>query len=213
MRWLRRIGLSLVLVLFGYLAAGTLGGLIPGRVAALPQGEDQRILLVPGPIHTDILLPLTPELRTRFGFARGAGVPLDHPMAEWLAVGWGAHDFYTTVGGYSDVSGRAIWRAVSGDASVIRLEAWGRIPDNHGLTEIALSDDQFAALLEAIATSFAGDGPPTRINHPGFSEADAFFEARGRFSPLHTCNVWVGEMLRKAGLPVGAWTPFTWSLP
>lgn len=213
MRWLRRIGLASLLMLFGYLVAGTLGGVVPGRVAALPQGDDQRILLVPEPIHTDILLPLTPDLRAQFGFARGAGVPVDHPMAEWLAVGWGARAFYTTVGGYADVSAGAVWRAATGDASVIRLEAWGRIPDNHGLTEIALSDEQFAALLAAIAGSFAGDSGPIPVNHPGFSEADAFFEARGRFSPLRTCNVWVGEILRKAGVQVGAWTPFTWSLP
>ena len=35
------------------------------------------------------------------------GIALDHPEARWLVLGWGARDFYTTVGTYSDVTARA----------------------------------------------------------------------------------------------------------
>ena len=37
---------------------------------------------------------------------------------------------------------------------------------------------------------------------------DAFYDATGRYSAVRTCNEWVGEGLRRAGVRVGRWTPF-----
>lgn len=213
MRAVFRILVGLVGLVAIYFLAGTIGGIIPGRTADLPQGADRTVLLVPGPIHTDILLPLDPDVAAHFAFAEVVGVPVTHPMGEWLAVGWGAREFYTTVGDYGDVSASAIWKAMTGDNAVIRLEIWGRLPDNHGLTEFNMSEAQFVALIDTIDAALLTDGQATPIAHPGFSEADGFFEAAGRFSPLRTCNSWVGKVLRSAGVQTGAWTPFTWSLP
>lgn len=69
-------------------------------------------------------------------------------------------------------------------------------------------------LVDAILASATLDprGLPIRVDHPGFSGTDAFFEAQGRFHIFRTCNTWVGAMLRQAGLPFGAWTPLPLSV-
>lgn len=45
-------------------------------------------------------------------------------------------------------------------------------------------------------------------HEPGYGAYDAFYTGTGRYSAVRTCNAWVGDALRRAGVRVGAWTPF-----
>ena len=73
-----------------YLAASLALPLLPGPGPDLSGPPARTIGLLQGPIHTDILFPLTPDIRARFAFAEAAGVPLTHPDAQWLLLGWGS---------------------------------------------------------------------------------------------------------------------------
>ena len=84
----------LVAIPFFYLVFGLFGGLVPGAVANVHGGPVVEIGLARGPIHYDFLLPLTDDIRQRFAFAEAAGVPISHPKAKWVVVGWGARQFY-----------------------------------------------------------------------------------------------------------------------
>ncbi len=192
-----------------YLAASLVLPLIPGPGADLSGPGTLKIGLLQGPIHTDILFPLTPEIRTRFAFAEAAGVPLNHPDAQWLLFGWGSAAFYTTAGTYADITVRAVLTAAAGDDAVIRLDALGALPQLDNLRFLDLSEAQFQALLARTAGTFASE---TRMNRPGFTGTDAFFPAHGHFNALRTCNVWLGETMRASGIPFGLWTPANWSV-
>ena len=185
-----------------YLLAATAGSLLPGGGSHAP-GGDVTIGLVRGPIHYDFLLPARPD--TRRAFAPAAGVPVSHPGAEWILVGWGARDFYTTTGTYLDLSPRAIWRGITGDSAVLRIDALGPLPDTApGLHWIRLTEAGYTRLLRGLSAELA---PATPLDHPGFTATDRFFAVPGRFHLFRTCNVWVGEQIRAAGLPFGLWTP------
>ena len=192
-----------------YLAASVTLPLIPGPGPDLSGPPAHTIGLLQGPIHTDILFPLIPEVRAHFDFAEEAGVPLNHPNAEWLLLGWGSAAFYTTAGTYADITAGAVLTAATGDDAVIRLDALGPLPPLENLRFLRLSEAQFQALLAQTTAAFARE---TKLNHPGFTGTDAFFPARGHFSLLRTCNVWLGETLRAAGVPFGLWTPANWSV-
>ena len=207
-RALRLIALTLALPVL-YALASVVLPLIPGPGPDLSGPPARQIGLLQGPIHTDILFPLTPEVRETFTFAEPAGVPINHPDAEWLVLGWGSAAFYTTAGTYADITARAVLTAATGDDAVIRLDALGPQPPLPNLRVLALSEAQFQALLTQTAAAFASQ---TRLDHPGFTGADAFFPARGHFHLFRTCNVWLGESLRAAGIPFGLWTPANWSV-
>jgi uncharacterized protein (TIGR02117 family) len=202
--------LALILALpLAYLAASLMLALIPGPGPDLSGPLTREVGLLQGPIHTDILFPLTPETRARFAFAEAAGVPVNHPDAEWLIFGWGSAAFYTTAGTYADITASAVLTAATGDDAVIRLDALGPLPPLDGLRFLQLSEAQFQTLLAETAGALASQ---TRLDHPGFTGSDAFFPAHGHFSALRTCNVWLGETLRAAGIPFGLWTPANWSV-
>ena len=183
--------------------------LIPGSGPDLSGPPARQIGLLQGPIHTDILFPLTPETRARFGFAETAGVPINHPEAEWLIFGWGSAAFYTTAGTYADITASAVLTAVMGDDAVIRLDAVARLEPAENMRFLQLSDAQNRALLDQAAAAIASQA---RLDHPGFTGSDAFFPAHGHFSALRTCNVWLGEVFRASGIPFGLWTPANWSV-
>ncbi len=205
---LRLIGLALALPLL-YLAASVVLAFIPGPGPDLSGPPAHKIGLLQGPIHTDILIPLTPDIRARFGFAEAAGVPVNHPDAEWLMFGWGSAAFYTTAGTYADITASAVLTAATGDSAVIRLDVTGPLPPLENLRFLTLSDAQYQAFISQVLAAFASKMP---LQHPGFTALDAFFPADGTFNALRTCNAWLGETLRASGVPFGLWTPANWSI-
>ncbi len=208
MRRAARMALALILVpvlpVVVWLLAGLAGALVPGPAAAVAPGAGvERVGLVAGPIHYDFLLPLTEGVREQFAFAEGAGVPVRHPGAEWLIVGWGARGFYTSTETLADMAPATIAQAATGDVAVMRLDVIGPVAAGAPVTWLTLPGPAFEALVGAIA----GDAGVAPLPYPGFTDTDAFFPAAGRFHLMRTCNVWVGERLRAAGLPFGVWTP------
>ena len=203
LRWLIRT-LSVVICLpVLYFGAGVIGAVIPGPHTQIDGGHLKRIALFRGPIHYDLVLPLTDDTRQRFAFAN-AVVPVLNPLAQNLVVGWGARSFYTTTGTYADLNLPSLWRAVVGDDAVMHLDVAGDLAGIDGLVWLTLSATPADALEAAILASFA-DTEALAI--PGFGPNDAFYPAKGHFNALHTCNAWVGEVLRQAGLGFGIWTP------
>lgn len=185
--------------------------MIPGPIAEVKGAPTERIGLARGPIHYDFLLPLTPALRETFAFASEAGLPVDHPDAEWLVLGWGAEGFYTTVGTYADMTAPVLWRAVTGDHAVLRLDLAGDVTGVEGIDWIDASPAQIEALAHVARAAFlAGpDGQPVRLPPAPWGQSHAFYRAEGSFSIFHTCNAWAGETLRAAGFRFGLWTPTT----
>jgi uncharacterized protein (TIGR02117 family) len=210
-RLLRRLGLALIAAPVFYILAGFLGAVLPGAVADVGGAPTERIALARGPIHYDILLPLNPETRAAFGFARAAGLPVDHRAAEWLVLGWGAEGFYTTVGAYADVTPSVLWRAVTGDAAVMRLDLAGDVSGVSGLDWLDVSPAQIAALRQVALAALErdADGRPLALPAAPWGQSHVFFRAKGRFNLFHTCNAWAGEALRAAGIRFGLWTPTT----
>ncbi|MBV7408067.1 DUF2459 domain-containing protein [Maritimibacter sp. DP1N21-5] len=211
MRWLRALWvLPGLFALYAFLA--TVLAVTPGRVVQVDGTGSVEIRLVRSPIHYDFLLPLNDTTRTAFGFVTEDGVPLDHPAATWLLVGWGARDFYTVTGDYGDVSLRATVKGALGDASVLRFDAWGPLPDSFETRSLTMSEGQFEALIAAIRADLLRPDAPIPVPTAGLSETDAFYQAVDRFHLFRTCNTWISRKLRMAGIRMGVWTPLPWSI-
>ncbi|MCG7494902.1 TIGR02117 family protein [Thalassobius sp. Cn5-15] len=181
--------------------------MIEGRVAQpSPENNSETVTigLISGPIHNDFLLPLDERTRTQFAALASPQVPIYHPNAAWLLIGWGARDFYTTVGRYQDVSAGAVLRGIFGDRSVIRTEVLGTLGDSADIRWLQLRDHQYQDLIAGIGTDIVPDPQP--ITTDGATHG-AFFAATDRFHAFNTCNVWVGRKLRDSGVRFGAWTP------
>lgn len=209
MRWILR-ALALVIILpILYLAVALVGAVVPGQVMTVPTTpKDHQILLVAGPIHYDVLVPIDLVPSHLHQRAERAGIPVAHPDVDWLVIGWGSRAFYTATATLAEMELSTIWTAASGDSSVIRLDVAGALPPTFPATRVAVSTDQIATLIDQALALAA----PTALPGASLTGTDAFFATPDRFHLFQTCNVWMGDLLRRAGIGTGVWTPTTWSL-
>ncbi|MGX1497213.1 uncharacterized protein (TIGR02117 family) [Labrenzia sp. MBR-25] len=194
-------------------------GVEPGKDAPLVPADGRRILVLSNPIHTDIALPADPDVLEAFGFITDAGLDLDYPGVFWVAFGWGGRSFYIETPTWGDLKPGPVIDALTWDASVMHVRRTGDIPlDLDSVRELYLSEQKFNELVVDIKASFQANdkGAPQAIPDGAYDAHDIFFPAVGGFNALMGCNTWTAEMLRRAGLKTGLWTPLPvtldWSL-
>lgn len=125
-------------------------------------------------------------------------------------IGWGERAFFLETPRWSDVKPSNIVHAAFGsDRTLIHVDHELNPEPGPDVRPIRLSLQRYRRLAAIIRASFAlrADGSAVAIR--GYGPADAFYEARGRYDAIRTCNEWVGATLRAAGVRVGRWTPFS----
>ncbi len=128
----------------------------------------------------------------------------DFPEAEFLEISWGDADYFPAQhAGVSLTLKAAFWSS----GSVIHIRGFtGSIAETYPdaeILEIALSEDGLNRLIEFISDDMARMSPATPAQaSPGLFPNSRFYPARSKFSALRTCNTWIAEGLRGAGLPL-----------
>lgn len=174
----------------------------------------RRILVLSGPIHTDIAIPLDETTRAAFPFLDAAGVPVSHPAARWLIVGWGGRTFYLETPTWAELKPLPVLRALTVDRSVLHVDVAGEtLAAQPGVAAFDIDERSFSKLIAFVAGSFAAEpGAVAAIPGAAYGPYDRFFEAKGLFNALIGCNTWTAAALREAGLRSGVWTPLPQSL-
>ncbi len=201
----RAVG-GLGLLLYGYAAAGLIGGAIATNRDWQEPAQGVRIYLESNGIHVGIVVPkvaagvdwrpmLRPEhLRDR----RYAG--FDHAN-----FGWGEARFYLETPTWWDLRPGIVATAAVGSArTLVHVDHVPAPRPGPDVRSVVLTPAQYRRLARYLRASMA-QVPRT---HSGYWLNDAFYDGRGRYSAIHTCNAWAGDALRYAGVRVGAWTPF-----
>lgn len=135
----------------------------------------------------------------------------DFPGADYLEVGWGEADYYVaTEPGLWLTLKAALWPT----PSVLHVVGVHGSPADFfaGLKMVRIDLDRrsLERLIRYVHTAFARDrARRARPLRPGLYGESWFYPARGKFHLFHTCNDWIAEGLRQAGLRMGAINPFT----
>lgn len=212
------ITVASVFALFAlFVFANFAAALIPSHKVSLTKlaGDQpsQSIYIAFGPIHSDIGIPLTPEVRNRFNFLNENGVLFDHPNIRYLLFGWGSKTFYTTAKEFKDIRPIPVLKAVTGDASVMHVTPAGNLAQNPNNLGIVLSRDEYEKLLDKLEASFDLKLPNSGlIKGASYGQGDQFFAHSDRFHIGRTCNVWTANMLGNIGIVTGWWSAMSNSL-
>jgi len=195
-----------------YIVAGLAGGAIPAdrgrhpQALSRPPAQGVTIWVESNGVHTGIVVPKV-----------AAGVdwrPIARPehladprqgRHDHLSFGWGERAFYHETPSWWDIRPRTVLAAAFGsERTLVHVDHIPRPRPEPAVRAVVLTPDEYRRLAGYIARSFA----PGAGHMRGYAAYDAFYEARGRYSGVRTCNSWTGEALRAAGVRMGRWTPF-----
>ncbi|MFA6020694.1 MAG: TIGR02117 family protein [Rhodospirillales bacterium] len=210
MKICRRWFLLATLLLGAWPGLALLLGAIPAHPPpADPGPEGIEIALVSNGWHVDLVLPVE---------AGGIDLSADFPPADiavpfvstHIAIGWGDRNFYLETPRLRDLKPRTALNALLGRGSaVLHAMHLPGMPQGPDTRRLRISPDAYRSLAAGVQAALRRDetGKSLLIAGKGFGHSDAFYEAKGNYSPITTCNEWLAAHLRAAGLPVGLWSP------
>ena len=205
-RWIVRALAALSALAVGYLVAGAIGGAIPSHRDWRPPARGVRIFIESNGIHTGIVMP-----KVAAGVDWRALAPANdlgdprYGRFDHLAIGWGEKAFFLETKTWADLKLRTVLAAAVGSShTLMHVEHVPAPAVGDDVRAVVLSEAEYRRLAAFIAASFA----PGARRYPGYAQYDVFYDARGRYDAVTTCNAWTGDALRHAGVRVGAWTPF-----
>lgn len=205
-------GLVLVLLLCGlYVGAAEVLARMPGGGREPTENGEYVVYVTTNGVHVDLWLPVWTDVMDW-----AAWIPPEVPLGSrtHASFGWGDRGFYTQVPTWGDLTpGVALRGALLPSPTAMRVASTYRPHrDSLGVDAfpIGLDRAEYAALVEFVQGSFRVDatGALVLIDHPGYTERDRFFEGEGSYHLFRTCNEWVSNGLRAAGIAAPAWTPF-----
>jgi uncharacterized protein (TIGR02117 family) len=135
-----------------------------------------------------------------------AAIPelIDYPDARLIEFSWGDKDYFP-----DPKSGvlKALRAAFWSRGSVMHLVGFSndleKFYPGASIVELGLASRAYDRLIDFISQSFLRPTTNGRAQaSPGLYSYSHFYISTGKFSILNTCNTWVAEALKAAGLPV-----------
>ena len=212
LRWIAGTLFALVVLVGSYVGVAAALMLMPANAKAPAEPSSVEAYVLSNGVHTDLVLPVRSAVidwRALFD-PRDAKAP--PPDAEFVAVGWGDRDFYLNTPTWADLTAARAFGALRGGNRALLHVTWLRRADLRGsVWRLPLSVPQYAALAGHVHAALPG-ARAVPIAGAHYDGNDAFYEANGSYHLFETCNTWTGRGLRRAGVPMGRWTPFDFTV-
>ena len=205
--WVRRLALGVIAIPGLYLIAALIGSLIPVNRDWTEPAQGITVYIADNGVHADLVMPVDAAGLDWAPFIARGDMAAPPAGAKWIAFGAGERRVYLDTPTWSDISPRTLWAATVGGARVMHVEY---VADPaYSARELRVTPEQYRRLWAAVRAGFTLDrsGRPTRIDHPGYGPADAFYIGAGRASAIDTCNQWLASRLRLAGIKAPLWSP------
>lgn len=172
--------------------------------------KEMDIYLVSNDIHVGIVLPKANRVYDWRPFLLEGNFPIGFENMKWIQFGWGDKRFYFEMPTADDFSlSLALDALFLPDSAVMHVEMLPTEPvPSHYVRRVRISYATYRKIVDEIKTWFIlRNGKPVLIPGKGYADYDQFFEARGSYSLLKTCNAWTADIFASAGLRHPLWSP------
>jgi len=129
--------------------------------------------------------------------------------ADYIAIGWGDKGFYLYTPSWAELKiSTAIAAGFLPSKTILHLTHYKQL--NPKWKSIELCDEQLEAMKKFVYASFNTDKTDKiqLLEGAGYRDNDFFYVAKGSYSCLYTCNIWVNQALKKASVKTAIWSPF-----
>lgn len=202
-KYFTQIIVGLAILIIGYLLIALILSIISTNPEKLGCTKDKQIFISSNGVHLDIILSKED--------LKGA-LPQELQIGEnvkYVSIGWGDKGFYLETPTWSDLKFTTAAKAMFlNSETAMHITNYQRIYDDW--VKVSLCDEQLEILNSYIITSFERDqeGKIVEIKNAGYTPHDKFYEAKGSYSCIQTCNSWVNDGLKAAKIETSIWSPF-----
>lgn len=202
---------ALALLLALLAVSGWIGSSIPRNSDWREPGPNEprsiEILVETNGIHTALVLPLvTPEKDWRTDFPASDIPASDRPYTH-VSISWGEREVFLNTPTWWDLSPMTVLRIAGiGGEGLLHVAHYVRPAASQSARPLMLTRQQYRRLVAAIESSVLPR--ERRARYDGYERYDVFYDSPGRYTVTNTCNQWTSNMLARAGVRTGWWTPF-----
>ncbi|MEG4630374.1 TIGR02117 family protein [Microcoleus sp. AR_TQ3_B6] len=203
---IQRLGI-VILSLTAFL---TIGSLTPRKWGNYSQADCTISLYISHQgIHTEIIVPVKNEYFDWNQFLPLTEIGRDATSDyKYLSFGWGDRAFMLETSTSAIVNPVTAFKALFlPTPSTVHVESYRVVPRNLETKCVKISGENYLRLVNFIKNSFQLDpaGKKIKISY-GYDNSDSFYEAKGSYSLLRTCNDWTAEALQKADVNTPLWS-------
>ena len=211
-RWLLvLVALPVALVVL-VLLAGWIGSSIPRNADWREPHQGVTLMIESNGVHTGIVMPVVSAQKDWRETFPSAGAP--RKTEGWqpthIAVGWGEKEVFLNTPTWYDLKPGTVMRIVArGGEGLLRVGHYVNPQPSEYHRMITLRPEEYGRLVREIEATLpplaAGE---VRDSYESYEPNAIHYDARGRYTLTNTCNQWVSDVLAKAGVKIGYWTPF-----
>lgn len=207
---LKVVGVILGIVII-YVILGLLIPYIPVSAKDDGQKKEVPIYIYTNGVHTDIVMPVKNDLQDwsrKIPFANTKSKKTDY---QYIGIGWGDKGFYLDTPTWADLKfSTAVKAAFWLSDSAMHCTYYNTMKEGEDCKMIMISRGQYENLVKYVENKFDRDQNGNFILIPTnavYGDNDAFYDAKGTYSFLYTCNTWSNNALKAAGQKAALWTP------
>ena len=171
------------------------------------------IFLISNGVHTDLCLPAKTNV---FDWTTVFNASEFQPQTsyDYISFGWGDKGFFLETPTWNDLTVKtAIKASLMSSSAAMHVTYYTGKPQAGELTrKIQITKEQLVKLVHHVIRGLALNNGQVQLidccRYPGYN--DNFYEARGTYHLLNTCNVWTNDALKVAGIKTASWAPFDW---
>ncbi|MGM0620720.1 MAG: TIGR02117 family protein [Bacteroidota bacterium] len=200
---LKNVLAALVGLIVLYLAIALLLSFLPTHPPEKNCRPEHKIFVATNGVHLDIILPvekIETDLRSQLQLPAGT---------RFVSFGWGDKAFYIKTPEWSDLTFPVAFRALFlKTEAAMHVTSLGRMFSDW--KEVEICTGQLNTLNSYINSSFKKNetGELQKLEFPGYTSHDDFYEGNGSFTVFRTCNVWANNALKETGVKTSVWSPF-----
>ena len=182
------------------------------EVPATPVTEPKTVTayILTNGVHTDLVVPVkTAEMDW------STKIPYENTKSKeenfkYLGIGWGDKGFYLDTPTWAELKVSTAFKAAFWlGESAMHCTYYAKMTEGDDCKKLELTQTEYQELVKFIEKKFDYDqnGKTKLIKTDAvYGNNDAFYDARGSYSFLYTCNTWTNDGLKVAGQKAAFWT-------
>ena len=197
-----------LLVVGLYMIAALLGSHIPTNGDWRQPKDGVDIFVETNGVHVSLIVPVSTAGEDLSDLIRPNQLANRDLYGTHVMIGWGHGRVYRNARKWSNVKSGDIVSAIVGsnDTTLHVYHLTNPQPSPHRKV-LSVTPRQYRNIVRQIRATFRLNNHGQSVAYPAYGPDNLFYDSKGRYSAVNTCNNWTGDVLRRAGVRVGIWTP------